>query len=332
MKILLYSDLHVREEKRKWIEYTLKAIKDIAIQRRVDVIFNGGDTFNTRGLLKTADFDILQSAYQDWVVSKLRQIILIGNHDQEDKEGEIHPMKIFDVFKGWEVIDQPRYLKEFNFQFFPYIFSKKKIEEEILKAPTNCYALVHWGIHGAKMNDFKTDMDGVPVKWLSKFKKVFSGHYHLRNSFENVQYIGSPLQQSFAEKDQEKGVLIFDTESDQIEFVEIEGTPKHREAEICFKDGVPVIDQKKFNLHDIVKVKIKGSSEAVSSLSRSQIEGLTGRSEFLIEREIQEVSGSRLKIDRKEIYDVKSICEKYLEYIQTDLNKEKLLKTVREFI
>ena len=86
----------------------------------------------------------------------------------------------------------------------------------------NCVAFVHWGIRGAKRNDHNKDTDGVPLDYLKPFRRVFSGHYHYRSKLENVQYIGSPLQQNFAEMGQDQGVLIYDSEKETVKLTPAE--------------------------------------------------------------------------------------------------------------
>jgi DNA repair exonuclease SbcCD nuclease subunit len=333
MKILFYSDIHIRQSNRKWIEIALNEVKRIALEKRVDWVINCGDTFNTRGLLHTADFDLLQGIYSDWNENGISQIIVVGNHDQEDKAGKIHPMKIFDCFKNWIIVDKPIYLESLNFWFCPYIYDRKETEQAILSAPINSYAVVHWGIAGAQMNDFRIDEDGIPVKWIKKFKKVFSGHYHLRNTFENVQYIGSLLQKDFNEMGCDKGVLLYDIETDNLEFIEVKGTPKHYEIIVSFRNDKPIV-QKPDGITDIdmVRAKVVGASEQVSQISKEVL-----RSEFNVEvakinRDIEDKSLSRLSVGVDEIYNMKSVMEKYVDFVSTPLDKERLIKIGQEFI
>lgn len=333
MKVLFYSDIHIRQANRKWIEVALGEVKRIAKEKNVDWVINGGDTFNTRGLLHTSDFDLLQNIYRDWNESGISQIIIVGNHDQEDKAGKIHPMNIFDCFDTWVIVDEPVYFETLNLWLCPYIYDRKETEQAILSAPVDSYAAVHWGIAGAQMNDHRIDEDGVPVRWLKKFKKVFSGHYHLRNSFENVQYIGSLLQKDFNEMGHDKGVLIWDTDTDELEFIEVKGTPKHYEVTVSFEDGRPKV-QKPDGITDIdiVRAKIVGASEQVSQISKDVLKNELNIIAAKINREVEEKSLSRLAVEADEIYNIKSMMEKYIDFVSTPLDKKKLVKVGEEFV
>lgn len=183
------------------------------------------------------------------------------------------------------------------------------------------------------MNDFRIDEDGIPVKWIKKFKKVYSGHYHLRNTFENVQYIGSLLQKDFNEMGCDKGVLLYDIETDNLEFIEVKGTPKHYEIIVSFRNDKPIV-QKPDGITDIdmVRAKVVGASEQVSQISKEVL-----RSEFNVEvakinRDIEDKSLSRLSVGVDEIYNMKSVMEKYVDFVSTPLDKERLIKIGQEFI
>jgi len=192
---------------------------------------------------------------------------------------------------------------------------------------------VHWGIRGAKRNDHNTDADGVPAEWLKDYKRVFSGHYHYRNQFENIQYIGSPFQQNFSEMNQDKGVLIYDAETDEVRFIEIEGMPKHYEVEIYWENNKAKIKKHKaIKPIDFVRAKVRGDSVQVSKITKDSIKKFVGAHSIKIDRDVQENSISRMNIEINEIYNEGSMMRKYVDFVGTDLNKEKLLKVGDEIL
>lgn len=329
MRIFCYSDLHIREERLEDCVKVLKAIPDLIKDKNIDIVYNGGDTFNTRGLIKTSCFQALYNEYKKWNSLGISQIINVGNHDQEDKAGSIHPMKVFEEF-GWIVVDRP--MNKGNFVFMPYMDAElirqylDKVQDKKNKA-----LFVHWGIQGSYRNDSNIDTDGIPVDWVSEFKIVISGHYHYRNKIKNIQYIGSPLQQTFAEMGQDKGGIIYDYDSNSIEFVEIKGTPKHYEVKIDLtensKDVPSGISEK-----DFVRVKIKGESQDVTQITRDDISKFVNSSSIKIEKEIIDKSYSRLSLDSKEVHDNETLIKKYINFINTDLDKNKLMRMAKDFL
>jgi len=329
--LVLYSDLHIRPERLADCETVLTEVKNIALKyaKKGDVtIVNGGDTFNTRGLIRTVCFDRLYHHYSEWAKLGLKQIIIVGNHDQEDKEGDIHPMRIFSTFKGWHVVDRAMNIDDVV--YFPYI-EKKDVRAAIDSVSTKRkkpIAITHWGFIGAHRNDTNIDTDGIPTEWMSKFHKVFSGHYHFRNAIDNVQYIGSPFQQNFGEMSQEKGVLVYDTETDKVVFEPITTTPRHHEVVLKWEDGKEVYEgpMKDIREIDFVRLKVMGDVETVSGFSKEKAMKKIKAKEIKIDRHIKEKAFTRLNLEGHEKLDLGTLMVKYVDFIETDLSKMKLKK------
>ncbi len=333
MKFLLYSDLHVRPERLPDCEYVLETVGKLAIKHKIDYVINGGDTFHTRGLIRTSCFDMLLEKYASWLNQGIKQIIIVGNHDQEDRVGEVHPMRVFSTWEDWHVVDSPKKIKQIpKTVFFPYMTSITK--KDLIKYK-GYDAFVHWGIQGAKRNDWNVDCDGVPIDYLKGFRRVFSGHYHYRNKFENVQYIGSPLQQDFGEMGQDKGVIIYDNTKNETQFCEIEGTPKHYEVKVSFdKEGKAIFSgQEEVQEKDFCRIEAEGEKENVSRLTKEDCQkAINKNARFSIRRSIKDKSFSRLNIKAAERHSYESLMKKYVDFVETDLNKKRLLEVGKEFL
>ena len=334
---LFYSDLHLRPDRIDDCKIALSKIGLMASKiqdktKKQVTIVNGGDTFNVRGLINTHCFDILFKEYTKWKDKGLKQWIVVGNHDQEDKAGKLHPMNVFQTYDGWEVISKPRVVDDFA--IFPYIYDKSELKKALGKYKAKD-AIVHWGIEGAHRNDWNVDKDGVPSTWLSHFRNVFSGHYHYRNKFKNIQYIGSPFQQSFAEREQVKGVIYYNQKTQKQKFYEIKGTSKYHQIEIDqsfiedggdYSSGMPDIKER-----DFVKIKLSGDQEFCSTVKVEDLIECEARS-IKIEREVKRKHYSRLNIDSTELLSPYALMEKYVDYVDTPLNKKKLLEIGKELL
>ncbi len=333
-KFLMYSDLHIRPERIEDCEIVLNAIPEICEKYKIEYVINGGDTFNTRGVLRTSCFQILYEHYMSWIHKGLKQIIIVGNHDQEDKAGEIHPMSVFNnKNEGWHVIDRPCKIKidDKLFGFSPYVLDPYEAINT-MKGSHTCF--VHWGFKGAKRNAGNIDSDGVDVDAVSGFKKVFSGHYHYRNSIENVHYIGSPFQQNYGERDQEKGVLIYDSKTGKIEFVAIEGTKKHWEINVTWEDGKEVYsgDLKAIKQKDHVRLVAHGDLECVSNFSKDKAIKKLKCVDVKLDRDIKEKTFSRMNLKTEEIHTPMSLVERYVDFVETDLDRARLLDVGRSLL
>lgn len=334
---LFYSDLHMRPERIDDCESVLSEILEIALKLKKKVgditIVNGGDTFNTRGVINTKCFDVVAKHWSKWKKAGFTQVVLVGNHDQEDRAGDIHPYASFKDWGGFYVVDEPMTIGCID--FFPYIpHDKVEAAIKMMRANSNSRgsdAVVHWGIRGAQRNDTNIDNEGVPLNWISHYRNVFSGHYHYRSAFENVQYIGSPLQQNFGEMGQEKGVLLYDAEKNKRQFIELKSAPRHFEVSVRWEDNKQVWNRPDgIREKDFVRVRVYGDSELCSSVSKSDLEKSIRCREIKIERIVEERHTSRLDLSKGDIHNLKSLALKYVDYIETDLDKKQLISLFEE--
>lgn len=338
MIYLMYSDLHIRPEKLVECELVLRKIRTVANKlqdssKQPVTIINGGDTFNTRGLIRTSCFDVLYQHYHQWMTDGLRQVILVGNHDQEDRDGAIHPMRVFASFKDWIIVDKPTVFDQFV--ALPYMTMEQiKLFFEGYKGDEKRDAIIHWGVQGAMRNDSNKDSDGVPLEWLNVFRNVFSGHYHYRNALGNLQYIGSAYQQNYGEMGQDKGILIYNSETAKHVFHEIKGTPQHVNVSVKWDAaGQMMVDAPTAIFDkDHHRIRVEGHSAQCNSVTREFIKEEFGIENATVEREVREQHFSRLKIGSKEIYDTPALMEKYVDFVETDLDKDRLMQIGLEIV
>jgi len=332
MIFLLYSDLHIRPERISDCEIVLKEVYRLAKERGA-VIINGGDTFDTRGMIRTQCLDVLHKHYAKWAREGLEQIILVGNHDQEDRAGNIHPHRVFS-YPDWTVVDRPMWIAKYSMYFYPYMPKDNVVAALEFASKKKMDAIIHWGIMGAMRNDRNKDTDGVPVEWLARFRNVFSGHYHYRNKIENVQYIGSPMQQNFGEMDQAKGVLLYDNKKMTTEFIKINGTSEHHAFEIAFdaKGRMVLPDDEDVSLkeRDFLRVRVKGSAEQCAGISKASLEKTYPGVDLFVEREIVEKAHSRLRITPSEVNNHEALAQKYVDFVDVPLDRARLMKVFKE--
>jgi DNA repair exonuclease SbcCD nuclease subunit len=82
----------------------------------------------------------------------------------------------------------------------------------------------HMDLNDFVMSGTDTVCDhGISHKKLSKFETVLIGHYHRRQTKDNVTYIGNPFSTSYGELDDNKGFTVFDLEHNTLELVKFDG-------------------------------------------------------------------------------------------------------------
>ena len=76
---------------------------------------------------------------------------------------------------------------------------------------------------------------GMNREVFSKFKKVFTGHFHHRSHSENIYYLGNPYQMYWNDYGDVRGFHLFDTETTKLKFIK---NPYNMFAKIYYDDTV----------------------------------------------------------------------------------------------
>ena len=126
---------------------------------------------------------------------------------------------------------------------FPWV-NKENYDEsmDFLKTSSAPIIVGHLELEGYQvMRGVKYD-GGMNAKILERFDRVFSGHFHCRQEKDNVYYMGTQYQITFADLNETKGFHILDTDTREIEFIE---NPYKMFSAITYddKDGPPDVDE-----------------------------------------------------------------------------------------
>lgn len=362
---LLYSDLHTRLDRIDDCDRVLSGILFKAKHHKVDTIVNLGDTLTTRGIVHTRCLDLLQAHYRRWAVEGLHQIILVGNHDQEDKAGEVHPFKVFEEIRNVMVIDRPTFVGSWgtleNVYFFPYMDKITQDDINKAKTPSPKAVFVHWGIRGGMKNAGHADTDGVPQEWLSDFPVVYSGHYHMHGEIRGTKivYVGSPMEQDFSEIGSPKGGVLIGSDSEfhythwkQISLSN--QTRQHFKIDVqaddtgnLFCGKLPIADVElwpkldfKDNIEDhVVQVVLSGPTAAIARISTKDLYPLFSHTarlgkfpQIIIDREGTVSTASRMEVKPSDLGSTETLMDKYIKYVDPTLDHKHLLEVGKAFL
>lgn len=349
MKILIFSDIHIHPHKKsverlddciKVLDWVFETAKSKKIQ---NIVFLG-DLFHDRQKIDVLTYQKTFEIFEKHLLNnKINLYLLLGNHDlwhhQKWDVSSVNPLR---NLPGISVINEPcvkQISDDYLFGFLPYthdpIEDLKKVEkdwknickEKNINPPRILGA--HIAVDGALWNvkygttaEVSIEHDGDMVKVgpsiFSKWSKVFLGHYHAEQKLtENVEYVGSPLQLSFGEAFQDKHILIYDLEKDSSEYVKNEFSPKHY-----------IINESELENYELEGNFIRLEVQDISSSSMAEIRKNLVEDKKVATMEIKQF----VKKEEHIISDAKSILykedemiEKYVEQVNVDLQKEKLI-------
>lgn len=218
------SELFADYQKRFYDEVFFKKIDELNIKH----IIHCGDIFDKR---KQVNFFIANRFREDFirpvVEREIKAHMVAGNHDcfyvnsnhvnsiteiYEDRyepfvQSIWEPSEI--VIDGTKIILLPWICKENSEATFKLI---KETKAQILFG--------HLELYGYEMYKGMPNNHGLSDKFFSKFEIVGSGHFHHKSSLNNINYLGSPFEITWADYDDPRGFHIFDTDTRELTYFE----------------------------------------------------------------------------------------------------------------
>ena len=231
MKILLITDQHfgVRNDNQFFINHYKKFYGEIVIPfikaSGISTVIALGDTFDRR---RSINFMSLDEAKQMWF-DPLEKMgvdmhMLVGNHDIYYKNTlRINaPSELLGQYGNITVYDKPTTVIFDNCPvlLLPWICDGNY--DESLRSINESDASVcmgHLEFNGFEAHPGHMMEGGMDHTLFKKYKRVFSGHYHMKSKRDNVTYLGNPYQITWSDYKDPRGFHIFDTETRELEFI-----------------------------------------------------------------------------------------------------------------
>lgn len=279
MKIGIFSDLHLNNHKPFSTPMggglNSRAYKCLGILMQVrklaeelDIICFCGDFWDTRGSLPVALFNIAYDLVAE--ISEPCPLLFIrGNHDLATQE-EDSPSSIdsFANIPGVHILDKDNFYYDplGNFEIWGLGADEPLTVPKGTHKSSEVFLLLHTLLKGAKIHDKYNVEEGLKPRELKSFIRDNSinfcaiGDLHLRQTIsDNIVYVGSCIQKSFADAGQQKGMIILETTLSGWKFVPLD-SPKF--VEVGYDSGewwnsydyfrVSTRDQNRYD--DLVKV------------------------------------------------------------------------------
>ncbi len=321
MKRLIFSDVHLHPftygattlengyNSRLWSQW--RALDEILqyLEEHEDIkrVYCGGDLFHTPGNIPTAAMQIA-----GWFADNLKDIIgnrgnlcgdvnqlitVVGNHDRSDKAGNVHCLNLLGHTSSHGV---------FMLDYTENEDEIKRFFERISKLDYNCMALMHQGVSGVPLASGYVLDERLTPEMIPDNCHVFTGHYHFhRQVSPNLTVIGNLTAINWNDIDQEKGFLVWDDETDVIEFIPTHA-PKFitydplKSVENCFvrHTGSP----KPSDIPDIRKALIdKGALTVEFPVATEKRETTKFNNNFDLQQMVAELDELDLDPRRKEV-------------------------------
>jgi hypothetical protein len=249
-KIFLLGDLHlgVRSNSIEWsniqsdflLDFFLKQVDKEGFDPDRDILVQLGDWHHVRESTNVRILDFSLNVAKTFTEKFKRGVyVILGNHDVYYKDRvDVHSLQGFDkMFNNFYIFQKPEEFKvnQHSFLMLPWIESVELIKEEVAKYRNSCnYIFCHADIKGVSLNKYTRLEHGLDSEDISNYKKIYSGHIHIRQEARNFIYAGTPYEMDRGDSGNIKGFYVLDVSGEKIKekFIENTSSPRHIRLEM----------------------------------------------------------------------------------------------------
>ena len=249
MKILILGDLHIGVRNSNPVLF--KMMKDFFSnmlfpyikENGIRHVLQLGDVHDRRKSIDFVIADWITNHFFKWFEeNEVDFISLVGNHDSYYKNTiSIDGMsQLSDRLEHVQIVKEPTSFDFYGQKFLmvPWVCDENR--ESCAKAvaenaDAETFLLGHFELAGFEMvRGFRSETDCISREDVRKYRKVFSGHYHLTSEHDNIIYVGTPYELNWNDYGDRKRFFVYDTEDRSIEEV-FTGCSIHRKIAVNSK-------------------------------------------------------------------------------------------------
>lgn len=333
MRVAILTDLHFGFKRQSTVfhEYFLKFYDNVFFpfleEHNITTILDLGDTFDSRKTLDLATIEWAKKNFYDRLQSmNITVHTVVGNHTSYYRNtNRINtPELLLDQYQNVHTYSEPTIIDLDNLPvlLIPWINQENEAQTlKMIQESKTKIAMGHLELNGFYVNRGATMEDGKDPDIFSKYKKVFTGHFHTRSDNGTVFYIGNPYEMFFNDAGDTRGFIVFDTKTLKHAYV---NNPYKMFDFVYYEDTD--IDTFDFDYYSgkIIKVIVrkKTVNEAFDQfINRFYTAGVADLK--IIENYSAPEAEQEFDVSL-ENEDTFSLIQRFVEESEIDLNKEKL--------
>lgn len=194
-----------------------------------------GDWFETRSAINISTLNYAYRGAQMLNDLGLPVFFIVGNHDLYHRHTrEVHSITPYSELCNFVIIDKPTVVDLGNEQalYSPYLFHEEyQSLHQYDDLPT---WWGHFEFRGFVVTGHNITMTSGPdPNQYTKPKRIFSGHFHKRQTTGNVTYVGNIFPTNFSDAgDNERGMMVYDHKKDKVSFIDWDDCPKYTKTKL----------------------------------------------------------------------------------------------------
>lgn len=334
MKVVLLGDVHMgaRKGDLDFAEYFNRFFSDVLYpymkENDIKEIIQVGDFFDDQ---KVLDYDAWKACKPKWINPIIengwRMHVLVGNHDITYKNTlrvNSPDLILADFSPHINIIEKPTTVDigGYVFDLVPWICKDNYDESiEFIKKQKGSVLLGHFSIEGFPMyKGGQIEKKGLPQSLFETYPFVYSGHFHTRSEHKNITYLGTPYEITWSDYDDPKGFHVFDTKTQQCEFVV---NPYTMFTKFKYSEGMATPEDLEGKFVRCI-VTDRGDLKKYSSFIE-KLKAIPTKELDIVEQVIDTTNLSEVNVDDIDwINDTPAYIRKTVDTIETDVNKEDL--------
>ena len=334
MKILLITDQHfgVRNDNQSFIDHYRRFYGEVVLPfidaHKIDTVIALGDTFDKR---RSINFMSLEAAKNMWfnplAERNVQMHMLVGNNDIYYKNTiRVNAQsELLDGYDNITVYTDPTVV-EFDrvpILLLPWICDENYERTIGLVTESNASVCMgHLELNGFEAHHGHVMENGMDPKHFSKFKKVFSGHYHMKSTKKNITYLGNPYQLYWNDYGCKRGFHVLDTETFKTTFYR---NPFDIFYKLNYNGGVTLPDNGELK-GAYVKLIVEDKGDyAKFDYAVSQLQDM-GLGDLKIIEDLSVESGNSGVLETE---DTMTLLDNYIDEIDLKANKTNIKNVMR---
>ena len=298
--------------------------------REGDILIHLGDLFDNRTSIPIITLNKVEKILKE--ISNILPIhIMVGNHDLFNKgSNDVNSVRLFsyisDNIFGYE---KTHTLEIFDKKLvlMPWVEKRLDMIKEISSNPGD-YLFCHSDLNGCRMHLNSVahrNADKIDVDEFNKYKRVFSGHVHIRQLNSNFEFIGSLWQMDRNDMGDQKGITVLDLITGEIKFHPNTYSPVFRKVQVVNEDDIELIDSLK-DTKDYIDLVISNNLLVSNRKMRRKLETILETGNFASVEYLDDIVKTEKEKKEKEITEEElqiSIQLEYEEFIKGYIKNQK---------
>lgn len=321
-KLALFTDIHFGKKNNSvshnqdCLDFVKWFVKQVKAEGDVTHLAFLGDWFENRNSVNVLTLTYAHEALKLLNSTGLPVYVIIGNHDLYHRENrKIYSTRVFEDLPNIHLVNEPRVVDGELF-FCPFLF--KGEYPGLAKYSKVPYWFGHFEFRNFVITGSDRKMEHGPEHTLFKEPKfIFSGHFHKRQARDNVVYIGNTFPMDYGDAgDDERGMCIVNTATDDVSFLNWEDAPTYRKVKLsAVLDGTVTFPQK-CRVRCIIDTDILYTE--AQSLREEMVKSL-GLREFSLEENVLEKRELLEGDDSIEAFELSSLNDAVIKMLKTGI-------------